>query len=76
MEIELIGHTDDVGEAQYNLTLSQNRANVVKEKLHEKGIASSRIIASGKGETEPIANNDTDENRALNRRVEMHIVNQ
>ncbi len=75
MEIELVGHTDDIGEDTYNLALSEKRANAVKEKLLEKGIAANRIRAKGKGEEQPIVTNDSDENRAQNRRVEMRIVN-
>jgi len=76
MEIQLIGHTDYVGDDNYNLTLSQNRANAVKEKLVAKGIAAQRISAIGRGETEAISDNETEDGRAQNRRVEMRILNQ
>ncbi len=70
MKIEIQGHTDSVGPADYNLKLSQRRAEAVKKILVEKfGISPDRIIAKGYGETKPIAPNDTEEGRAKNRRV-------
>lgn len=70
MEIEIVGHTDDVGEDTSNLTLSQDRANSVMKWFVDKGIDPSRLSASGKGETEPLVPNTTDANRQKNRRVE------
>lgn len=72
--IMLEGHTDDVGEADKNMTLSINRAEAVKAYMVSKGVAAERILTSGKGETEPLHPNDSDENREVNRRVEMKIV--
>ena len=64
------GHTDDRGAASYNLNLSQSRANAVRNVLIERyGIAASRVMAKGFGETQPIASNDTKEGRLANRRV-------
>jgi len=74
LRIELQGHTDDVGSDEANLTLSQNRAEAVQNYLIEKGIDPERMIAKGYGETKPVAPNDTDENRAINRRTEMKIL--
>lgn len=74
MTVEIGGHTDNVGDDASNLTLSQNRANIVREYLIKKGIAPNRIIAKGYGETEPIASNDTPEGRQKNRRTEVKIV--
>tara|TARA_B110000495_G_C22871394_1_gene508176 strand:- start:77 stop:520 length:444 start_codon:yes stop_codon:yes gene_type:complete len=67
--LELIGHTDSVGSSTYNQTLSQNRASAVKDYLVSQGVT-SEIVAMGKGEESPIADNNTSEGKALNRRVE------
>jgi len=74
MRIELQGHTDDVGSENDNQVLSQRRADAVRQYLIEAGIEASRITAVGYGENQPVAPNDTDENRALNRRTEMKIL--
>lgn len=73
LTVELAGHTDNVGSDAYNLKLSQERAEVVRQALVDKGIASERLTARGYGSTKPIHPNDTDEHRALNRRTEMII---
>ena len=65
------GHTDDVGEDAYNMTLSQKRTESVKTYLMGKGIFESRLTAIGYGETKPIADNKTSIGRAKNRRVEL-----
>ncbi len=65
------GHTDSSGEAKMNKKLSLARAREVKAELEKKGIESNRLKAQGFGEERPIADNDTDENRAKNRRVEL-----
>lgn len=74
LTIEIIGHTDDVGEAAYNLTLSQKRAESVKNYLSGKGIGESRIQTKGLGESKPKVANDSDANRAQNRRTEVRIL--
>ncbi|NEY90549.1 OmpA family protein [Tabrizicola oligotrophica] len=71
--IEVIGHTDNVGEAAYNQDLSQRRAVAVAEVLRGSGVPSSRITSYGRGEDAPIASNQTDYGRAQNRRVEIII---
>lgn len=71
--VELAGHTDNVGTDAYNLKLSQERAEVVRQALIDKGIAESRLMAKGYGLTKPLYPNDTDEHRAMNRRTEMII---
>lgn len=73
ISIEIIGHTDNIGSEQYNLELSQNRAEEVKRFLCSKGVLASRIKCIGKGESEPLMSNDTEEGRALNRRTELKI---
>ena len=71
IKIDVQGHTDNVGAADYNMELSQKRANAVRQYLIEKGLDPSRIIAKGYGQTKPVATNDTDEGKAQNRRVEL-----
>ncbi|WP_082886412.1 OmpA family protein [Flavisolibacter tropicus] len=74
IEIEMSAHTDSRGADDYNFKLSDNRARSVMEYILSKGIAPTRITSKGYGETMPVAPNDTDENRQLNRRVEFKIV--
>ena len=69
----LVGHTDDVGTDTYNLDLSRRRAAAVADYLISRGVPAARIATSGRGETEPIAPNDTDADRQKNRRVEVAI---
>lgn len=68
--IQLLGHTDNIGNKSANILLSENRANEVKKYLIQKGIAESRITTRGYGSSKPIANNESDAGRAKNRRVE------
>lgn len=74
MEIALGGHTDNVGSEESNVKLSTDRSKSVLTYLISKGIAANRISSSGFGKSKPVATNDTDEGRALNRRVEFTIV--
>lgn len=73
-DIMIIGHTDDVGSDAFNLTLSEQRASSVRTYATSKGVDTNRLKVVGKGESEPIVANDTDANKALNRRVEIVIV--
>jgi len=73
IEIELSGHTDSRGSFRQLMTLSQQRVNRVKGYLVSKGIESKRIVGRGYGGSKPIASNDTEETRMLNRRVEFTI---
>ena len=75
LKVELAGHTDNVGNEKYNLQLSDDRANVVREALISNGIEASRLTAKGYGASKPIVPNDSDEHRAINRRTEMIIIN-
>ncbi|MDW8302880.1 MAG: OmpA family protein [Bacteroidia bacterium] len=75
LRIEIQGHTDNQGSSQKNMQLSQERAIAVKNYLVKKGIHPSRIEAVGYGDTQPIAPNDTEENRQKNRRIEYRILN-
>jgi len=72
--IKIIGHTDNVGKDEANMKLSQGRADEVKKDLVERGISADRIEAEGRGETQPIDTNDTEEGRQNNRRVEIEIL--
>jgi len=72
-EIELQGHTDNLGDFDLNLKLSRQRVEAVKAFLVSKGIASQRISGKGFGSSRPIANNNREETRYLNRRVELII---
>jgi OOP family OmpA-OmpF porin len=71
--LKMGGHTDNVGADASNLNLSQNRINAVKDYLISKGIADTRIVATGFGETRPIASNTTAVGKAKNRRVELEL---
>lgn len=68
------GHTDNFGSAEYNATLSLNRAIEVKNYLIAKGIEPDRIQTKGYGELKPIDNNESSEGRQRNRRIEMEVV--
>ena len=74
-EVTIVGHTDSVGSNQYNIGLSRRRAESVKAKLLEFGLAENRIVGiEAMGEEQPIATNETNEGRAQNRRVEFKLV--
>ena len=71
--IHIIGHTDAVGTDEANQILSEGRANAVRADLIKRGVAAERMTAEGRGEREHVADNDTEEGRQLNRRVEFVI---
>ena len=71
--IHITGHTDAVGSDEANQILSEGRANAVRNDLIKRGVAAERMTAEGKGEREHVADNDTEEGRQLNRRVEFTI---
>ncbi len=71
LKVSIEGHTDNVGAAPGNKTLSENRAKAVMNNLIAKGISQSRLSSKGWGQDKPIADNTTEEGRALNRRVEI-----
>ncbi|PID37809.1 MAG: hypothetical protein CR966_00355 [Pseudomonadales bacterium] len=71
LKLSIEGHTDDVGNAEYNLRLSKQRAESVKNSLVKRGIDSSRLKTEGHGESKPMIPNSTMNNRAANRRVEL-----
>ena len=75
LSIIISGHTDNVGNPAFNLTLSKKRAFAIKKYLLSKGLLSNQIKTIGYGQTRPIASNRTTEGRYKNRRVEFRIVN-
>lgn len=74
MGFSIEGHTDSVGDDAKNMTLSQKRADAVKKYLVDKGVDPSRLIATGYGETMPVADNNTKSGRQQNRRVELKSI--
>jgi type IX secretion system PorP/SprF family membrane protein len=74
LRVKLTGHTDNIGNAKFNHRLSLHRANAIKEYLVSKGVDAGRIETEGKGLTEPLNDNQTEEGRAKNRRVELTIL--
>jgi len=75
VKVEISGHTDNVGGEEFNMKLSQARADAVRDYLIQKGIAENRITAVGYGFRSPKGDNRTPEGRAKNRRIEISIVN-
>ncbi|WP_295798669.1 OmpA family protein [uncultured Microbulbifer sp.] len=75
LEIAIEGHTDNAGDSKKNRKLSQWRANWVKQFLQERGIAEERITAVGFGDSDPVADNSTEQGREQNRRLVVRIVN-
>jgi outer membrane protein OmpA-like peptidoglycan-associated protein len=73
LKAEISGHTDNVGANEYNLQLSQKRAESVVNYLFEKGISKQRLVAKGYGSTQPIASNDNEAGKAENRRTELKL---
>jgi outer membrane protein OmpA-like peptidoglycan-associated protein len=74
VKVEISAHTDNIGSEHYNFDLSEKRAASVVNYLIQIGIEPNRIISKGYGETMPVASNDTEEGRALNRRVEFKLI--
>ena len=71
--VQVIGHTDSQGSAAYNQDLSERRARAVTNILLQQGVAGNRVIPIGRGESQPVASNNTTEGRRQNRRVEVII---
>ncbi|MEK6538100.1 MAG: OmpA family protein, partial [Nitrospirota bacterium] len=72
-EVAIVGHTDNVGAASYNQGLSERRANSVQVFLVSHGVKASRLKTVGMSFDDPVASNDSEDGRAMNRRVELHI---
>ncbi|KNH43783.1 OmpA family protein [Pseudomonas lini] len=73
VSVKVIGHTDSQGSDAYNQKLSERRASSVAAYLLSQGLAPDKLTSEGRGESQPVADNDTEEGRAQNRRVELHI---
>ena len=73
LKAEIVGHTDDAGNDGYNLLLSQQRAESVRQYLIGKGVAPERMVSIGMGETQPVEDNSTEEGQIANRRVEFKV---
>lgn len=73
LSIEVDGHTDNVGSDEFNQTLSEERANSVRDYLVQQGVPAGSVTAHGFGKTQPVASNDTPIGRQLNRRVELVV---
>jgi outer membrane protein OmpA-like peptidoglycan-associated protein len=74
IRIMICGHTDAIGTAEYNQTLSENRAGAVRAYLINAGIHPERLEFKGFGKSQPISDNETEEGRAMNRRTEIVIL--
>ena len=72
--VKIVGHTDDAGSDDFNLGLGQRRADHIKGILQKNGIAKNRITTESKGESEPVASNETEEGTRLNRRAVLTII--
>jgi OOP family OmpA-OmpF porin len=73
VELDLVGHTDSTGSAAYNQRLSERRAQAAVDYLVSKGVPAGQLRAVGRGESAPVASNDTNDGRAQNRRVELVV---
>jgi len=74
IKFKIVGHTDNVGDKSKNQILSADRANSVKQYIIKKGVAATRIISEGKGESEPKVANDSEKNKQINRRTEFMVL--
>lgn len=72
-QIQLTGHTDNVGSPESNISLGRNRARAIRSLLVEKGVPEAQITLNSRGEEQPVATNDTEAGRAENRRVEVRF---
>ena len=73
-DIAVVGHTDSIGNPDYNLRLSLRRANAVADYLMDRGVDRYRLSTEGRGQLEPVATNETAAGRAQNRRVEIYVI--
>ena len=75
MTILIAGNTDNVGDSASNMTLSQQRADAVRDYLIQRGVPAEEVTSTGNGDTRPVANNDPEEGRFRNRRIEFNVNN-
>ncbi len=75
LRVEIQGYTDNIGPEDYNLEIGEERAQAVKDYLVGRGVSADRLTTKSFGESRPIASNDTEEGRAMNRRVEFKVLN-
>ena len=73
VDVEIVGYTDDIGTADYNLGLALRRAESVRDYMLAHGIDDRRLSVAGRGMTDPLVSNATPEGRAVNRRVEFFV---
>ena len=73
IDVQIVGYTDDIGSAEYNLELSIRRAESVRDYIVARGIDNGRLSVAGRGKSEPLVSNTTPEGRAVNRRVEFVV---
>jgi outer membrane protein OmpA-like peptidoglycan-associated protein len=73
MRVEIAAHTDNTGDDEVNQKLSQGRADEVKKQLTRRGVPAKRLLAKGYGATKPVADNDSEDGKAKNRRIEFKI---
>jgi hypothetical protein len=71
LRLLIVGHTDNIGSSDFNARLSLERANAVRSDLIKRGVPGDRLVTEGAGEERPVASNDTEEGRSLNRRVQL-----
>lgn len=76
IQVQIVGYTDSIGSEAYNQRLSERRAQSVADAMAQRGIARGRMRVSGEGESNPVASNETEHGRQLNRRVEFTLLNQ
>lgn len=76
LKVAVVGHTDNTGDFNYNVQLSQRRAKAMVDALIKSGVAADRLTAVGIGPLSPVASNETAEGRAKNRRVELVLIGQ
>jgi OmpA-OmpF porin, OOP family len=74
VKIAVAGHTDSIGGREANRQLSEQRARAVVSFLSQQGVAASRVEAAGYGDTRPVVPNDSEANRAKNRRIEFKVL--
>lgn len=74
VKLEVQGHTDNIGDVDYNQILSEKRAGAVRQALIDRGVEANRLRSRGFGESQPVASNDTEEGRAKNRRTQFVII--